>query len=86
MRIITYVFVFLWYLDFFCKIERSFYRKDKVIRSRRLCISSTWSSAFCLSILKISKNKYFLIAKGYFYTLYLINRQITNLEVVPDTD
>ena len=30
--------------------------------------------------------KYFLIAKGYFYTLYLINRQITNLEVVPDTD
>ena len=41
---------------------------------------------FCISILKISKNKYFLIAKGYFYTLYLINRQITNLEVVPDTD
>ena len=23
---------------------------------------------------------------GYFYTLYLINKQITNLEVVPDTD
>ncbi len=39
MRINTYVFVFLWYLDFFCKIERSFYRKDKVIRSRRLCIA-----------------------------------------------
>ena len=28
----------------------------------------------------------FLIAKDYFYTLYLINRQITNLEVVPDTN
>lgn len=41
---------------------------------------------FCLSILKISKNKYFLKANGYFYTLYIINRQITNLEVVPDTD
>lgn len=26
--------------------------------------------------------KYFLIENGYFYTLYLINRQITNLEVV----
>nr|DAV79381.1 MAG TPA: hypothetical protein [Caudoviricetes sp.] len=33
-----------------------------------------------------SQNKYFLIANGYFGTLYLINRQITNLEVVPDTD
>ena len=30
--------------------------------------------------------KYFLIENGYFDTLYLINRQITNLEVVPDTD
>lgn len=29
---------------------------------------------------------FFLIANGYFYTLYLINRQITNLEVAPDTD
>ena len=28
----------------------------------------------------------FLIGRSYFYTLYLINRQITNLEVVPDTD
>ena len=33
-----------------------------------------------------SQNKNFLIANGYFGTLYLINRQITNLEVVPDTD
>ena len=31
-------------------------------------------------------SQFFLIAKGYFYTLYLINRQTTNLEVVPDTD
>ena len=29
---------------------------------------------------------FFLITNGYFYTHYLINRQITNLEVVPDTD
>lgn len=86
MRINTYVFVFLWYLDFFCKIERWFYRKDKVIRSRRLCIASIMVFCFCLSILKISKNKYFLKANGYFYTLYIINRQITNLEVVPDTN
>lgn len=29
---------------------------------------------------------FFLIVNGYFDTLYLINIQITNLEVVPDTD
>ena len=28
----------------------------------------------------------FLMAIGYLYTLYLINCQITNIEVVPDTD
>lgn len=28
--------------------------------------------------------KKFLIANGYFYALYLINRQITKLKVVPD--
>ena len=33
-----------------------------------------------------SQNNYFLIVNGYFDTLYIINRQITNLEVVPDTD
>ena len=33
-----------------------------------------------------SKNKYFLIVMGNFYTLYLINRQIINFEVAPDTD
>ena len=35
---------------------------------------------------KKEKNMWRENIDGYFYTLYLINKQITNLEVVPDTD
>ena len=44
-------------------------------------LQMSWSSAFLVYDADKTK-KYFLIENGYFYTLYLINRQITNLEVV----
>ena len=49
-------------------------------RAEGYVVCIPWSSAF------FSQCSFFLIVNGYFGTLYLINRQITNLEVVPDTD
>ena len=49
-------------------------------RAEGYVVCIPWSSAFCFPM------QFFLIENGYFGTLYLIDRQITNLEVVPDTD